>query len=107
MLGHERLQLADQCRVPAQREVRVDPILERREPLLLEPPDLALRERLIGEVRQWWPAPQGERDTQLVTRQSRIAGLAARARPSPASSSNRSRSNLPARDLEQVPRARE
>ncbi len=58
MLRHERLKLADQRRVPAEREVRVDSVLECPQPLLLQPADRNLRERLIRDVRQRRPAPQ-------------------------------------------------
>ena len=33
-----------------ERKVRLDAILERREPKLVQPGDLVLRERLVGEV---------------------------------------------------------
>ena len=46
----EGLQLPDQLAVAAQSEIRVDPLLERGEPKLLEPGDLRLRERLVCEV---------------------------------------------------------
>ena len=57
MLAHERLELADQRGVPSKREVSVDSILERREALFLDPGSLALRERLVREVRQCWAPP--------------------------------------------------
>src|ERR1700753_1402276 len=68
---HQRVQLADQCCVLPQREVSVDPILQRSQTLLLQPRDLALRKRLIGEVRQRWAAPERESATKPVTRYSR------------------------------------
>ena len=37
---HERLQLADECGVVAEREIGVDAILDRRHPQLVEPSDL-------------------------------------------------------------------
>ena len=39
VLGDERLELGDERRVPPERELGVDPLLERREPQLLEPLD--------------------------------------------------------------------
>ena len=57
VLPAERLQLADQLGVVAEREVGVDPVLKYGEPRLLEPPDLDLREGLIGEVSKRRPPP--------------------------------------------------
>ena len=71
----QRVQLADKCCVLPQRKVGIDPILKRSQPLLLEPRDLALRERLIGEVRQRRPAPQSQCPTKTVTRDSRVSIL--------------------------------
>ena len=68
MLAHQRLELADQRRVPAEREIRVDPVLERRQALLLEPGSLGLRERLVREVRQRRSAPQRQRLPQPLAR---------------------------------------
>ena len=39
VLGDEGLELGDERRMPAERELRLDPLLERREPQLLEPLD--------------------------------------------------------------------
>ena len=72
VLAHQRLELADQRGVPAEREIGVDPILERREALLLQPRSLALRKRLIREVRQRRPAPQRQRLPQPSARELRI-----------------------------------
>jgi hypothetical protein len=44
--------------VAAEREVGLDPLLERGEAEFLEPSDLGLRERLVGEVRERVAAPQ-------------------------------------------------
>ena len=41
MLGDERLELADELGVTAEREIGLDPLLERGEPQLLQPGDLA------------------------------------------------------------------
>jgi hypothetical protein len=41
MLPAEHVELTDQLGVAAEREIGVDPALERGEPSLLEPPDLA------------------------------------------------------------------
>ena len=48
----ERLELADELGVAAEGEVGVDPLLERREPQLLEARDLVLRERLERATRR-------------------------------------------------------
>ena len=78
MLGDEGLELGDERRVPAEREVGLDPLLERREPQLLEPLDGRARERLVGEVGERRPAPELER---LAEQRGRRAGVVARARP--------------------------
>ncbi len=43
MLGDQTLDLADELAVAAEREIRVDAILERGEVKLVEPTDLSLR----------------------------------------------------------------
>ena len=58
MLGDERAQLADQVRVAAGGEIRVDALFARRPAQLLEPGDLGLRERLVGQVGERGPAPR-------------------------------------------------
>ena len=55
-----------------EREVGLDPLLERVQTLLLEATDLDLRERLVGKLRQWWAAPQRER---LAEQLGRALGL--------------------------------
>ena len=44
MLAHERLQLADHARVVAERELRLDAQLDRRQPQLLQADDRPLGE---------------------------------------------------------------
>ena len=56
----------------AESEVRVDAILERGEAKLLEPTDLGLRPRLVGEVDQRRAAPQRERLPQAPGRDRRL-----------------------------------
>lgn len=70
--GDEHFELAAELGVATGAQVGVDPLLQRREPQLLEPCDLRLRERLVGEVSEWWPAPQAERFAQLPRRPLRI-----------------------------------
>jgi hypothetical protein len=62
----ESLELGDQQIVPAEREIRIDAVLERREPAFLEPLDIDARERLEGEIRERRPAPERQRLAQLV-----------------------------------------
>ena len=57
----ERLELGDELGVAREREVGVDPLLERDRAQLLEPCDLGLCERLVEEVGQGGAAPQAER----------------------------------------------
>ena len=42
-------------------EILLDPALETGKAKLLQPGDLSLRKALVGELREWRPAPQGER----------------------------------------------
>ena len=61
MLADERLELGDERCVLTESEVGFDPPFQRHEPQLLEPPDLALRERLVREVVERRAPPQPER----------------------------------------------
>ena len=80
MLGDQRLQLADQLGVAAERQVGLDPLLERRQPQILEPAALDPRERLLAELGQRRAAPQPERLAQQARRTLRL-GLRAPRRP--------------------------
>ena len=51
----ERLELADDVAVAAELEIGLDPLLERDQPKLLEPPDLGLRELLERELGERGP----------------------------------------------------
>ena len=66
MLGDQCLELSDDLRVAAEREVGVDAILEAGDASLLEAPDLGLRERLVGEVGERRAAPEIERVAQAI-----------------------------------------
>jgi hypothetical protein len=66
VLGDESLQLRDQRRASADAELRLDALLERGEPQLLEAFDLHPRERFEGEVAERPAAPQRQRLVQLV-----------------------------------------
>ena len=74
MVRDQPLQLRDQRLVAAEGEVGLDPILDRDQPRLLEPGDLVLGERLIGEVGERRPAPERER---LIEARRRSVGVAA------------------------------
>jgi hypothetical protein len=60
MLGDQRLQLRRQLTVAPERQVGLDPFLDRRQPELLKGGDLPLGEGLVGEVGQGRPAPQAQ-----------------------------------------------
>ncbi len=66
MPSDERLQLADELSVAAEREVGLDALFERRQLQLVQARDLALCERLVGEVGQGRAPPEGERPAQLL-----------------------------------------
>src|SRR2546430_2503731 len=63
------------------RELRVKQICARREPLLLQPTGFAMCERLVENIRQCRPGPEGLRLAQQssraldVTREGRATGL--------------------------------
>ena len=62
--GDELLQLADERGVAPGGQVGLHAQLERGQPLLLEPRDLRLRERLEGHVGERGPAPERQRLAQ-------------------------------------------
>jgi hypothetical protein len=64
MLVDERLQLGNQLRVTAERQVGLEAALERDEAQLLEAADLRLPEHLGSEIGQRRPAPEQERFPQ-------------------------------------------
>src|SRR6266511_44706 len=72
--GDELLQLADDVRMPAEGEIGLYPALERGQAQLLKPRDRVLRERLVGEVGERWPAPERERLAQRLGRLGSIPG---------------------------------
>jgi hypothetical protein len=65
MLGDERAQLPDQFGVTAEREIGLDPIFDRRHPVLLDPRDLGLRKWLECKLRQHRSSPEFQRLPQL------------------------------------------
>src|SRR5207247_781371 len=58
VLGDQGLELADRLVVPPERDVGVDPLLERSEAKILQPADLRLGERLVSEIGQRRPPPE-------------------------------------------------
>ena len=66
MVRDERLELADERGVAAQLELGVDPLLDRREPELVEPRSLDLEARLVAEVGERRAAPELERAAQRL-----------------------------------------
>ncbi len=75
VLTDERLELPDDVGVSFELEVGVDPLLERDEPKLLEPADLALCERFVGEIGQRRTSPDVERLPQQRRARSRIRSV--------------------------------
>ncbi len=60
MLGDECLELGHELGVLPEREVGVDPSLDRQQVQILQAHDRRLRERLEGEIREGRPAPEPE-----------------------------------------------
>jgi hypothetical protein len=57
VLGDQRIDPTEDLGVAAERELRVDQLLERADPQLAQPRRLALGERLIGEISERRSAP--------------------------------------------------
>ena len=89
MLADEHLDLTDELCEAAEREVGLEPPLERHQAELFEAENLRLRERLVGEVGERRPAPEVESFAQPLRRQ---LGRRPLAPPRPAAS-KRSRSS--------------
>ena len=66
LLAHEPVELADDLPVAPGGEIALDRVLERRQPELLEPPDLRRRERFAGDVVQRRAVPERERLPRLA-----------------------------------------
>src|SRR5262245_66141297 len=60
MLDHQRLQFADEVGVASECKVRLDPLLEDRKSQLFEAGDLALCERLVGDIGKCRSTPESE-----------------------------------------------
>jgi len=72
MAPDQPFQLRNQVSVPAAGEIGLDPLLHRRQPKLVEPGHLRLRERELGHIRQRWTPPQPERPTQHLPGRLRL-----------------------------------
>ena len=92
MLAWQRLELADQLGIAAERELRLDPLLDRGQTQLLEPGDLRLGERLVGEVGKRRAAPERQRLGRQLQRPLGLPAASARA-PFLSQASKRSRSS--------------
>jgi hypothetical protein len=73
MLCDERLELGDQLGMPTESQVRLDPLFQGTDVQLVESSDRALGERLVGELGERSPAPQGERLAQQRARTLSVA----------------------------------
>ncbi len=89
VLADELLELGDQGRMPAQRELGLDAELEGLQPTLVEPERLGDRKGLIGQVCQRSPAPHPE----CFARVWRPPGTDRRARRTPSQRPRRARSD--------------
>jgi hypothetical protein len=77
MGGDQRTELADDVRVPAERDIRLHPVLDSTCPQLLQACDLRLREVLGADIGQGLTAPQRERLAEVGRR---LAGCVRRER---------------------------
>ena len=73
MLGDQGLELTHQRLVAAERQVGLDAVLDYDQMQLVEPGDLVLSERLVGEVGQGRPATEFERPSQVLGGAVRVA----------------------------------
>src|SRR5262249_44221645 len=79
VLGNELHELPYRFRMAPELELRVDPLLERRQPEVIQTFDHRARERLVVEVGKRCSAPQTERLPKEVRGKP---GLTAQERPS-------------------------
>ena len=73
ILLHPRFELTDQLRVPAELQIGIDAVLDRRGARLLEPGDHRAGEGVVREVDERVAAPQGERVPEHVRRRLGVA----------------------------------
>src|SRR5262249_48615953 len=78
--SNQPLEFADQLAVTSKSQLRLDPILEYRQPRRLQLRDRSLRKRLIAELRERFTPPQPERRSKPLPGARGIAGSK---RPSP------------------------
>ena len=69
----ERLQLAHDLGMAAEGQIGLDALLQGDQPQLVQPRDLVLGERRIGEVGEGLPPPHAERGTERLRRPRRLA----------------------------------
>ena len=61
MVPHECLELTDEVAAAAGGQIGLDPVLEARQPRLLQTGNLRLREAVMAEIGERRPSPQRER----------------------------------------------
>jgi hypothetical protein len=66
LLGDQRLELPDELRTRAERELRVDQVLERCHAEFRQVADFVRDERLVGQIGERRPTPEPERLPQLL-----------------------------------------
>jgi hypothetical protein len=80
VLRDQALELADELAPVPEGELGIDPLLDRSQTQLLEPRDLALGERLVGEIGERGAAPERQRVPKSPCRTCVLSG-----RPQPPS----------------------
>jgi hypothetical protein len=88
VLTDEGFELTDQPGGLSQGKPRIEPVLDRGQPLLLQPADLRPGEGLVCHIGERWSAPQLEGRIETLDRRPGLAGP--RARPVPVSRAPRS-----------------
>ena len=73
VLAHEQAQLTEDLFVPAERNVTVDPVHQRRQPELVELGDLVTTARFEQQTRQGRTAPEAERLAQELGSRFQLA----------------------------------
>ena len=61
------LEFGDEFCIAPRRQIGVDSVLDRCEPLFLKAPDRAERETFRVEISERWPTPHGQRLTEEVS----------------------------------------
>ena len=69
LLGDQTLQLGDERSVTAERQVRIDSLLEGDEPKLVQPPSLVGDHATVANVRERRALPECERGSQAIRRE--------------------------------------